>query len=53
MIILTAGVIALVWLYFQNLRMTYKISYYETKLENRWVDISKVKNMPWYKLTLD
>ena len=36
--------------YFVNLRKTFKITYYETKLESRNVDIKKVQLMPWYRL---
>ena len=32
------------------MRMTFKISYYEAKLEHRAVDIEAVKFMPWYKV---
>lgn len=42
-----------VWLGLAGLRNEFKIKYYETKLENRGVDIARVKNMPFYKLWLD
>lgn len=31
-------------------RMRFKISYYETKLENRNIEINHVKFMAWWKL---
>ena len=33
-----------------NLHRMFKIAYYEAKLESQGVDISKVKNMPFYRL---
>lgn len=38
------------WLYLRN---NFKLGYYETKLDNASINISKVKNMPLYKLWLD
>ncbi len=38
---------------FQSIRTDFKISYYETKLTNRDVDIDRVKTMPWYKLWIN
>jgi hypothetical protein len=50
MIIDTIIEIILVWFLLQN---AFKIGYYETKLKNRNVDISRIKNMPIYKLWLN
>lgn len=46
-------IVIVVGLCFSHFQKTVKIAYYETKLKNRDVDISKVKNMPFYKLWLD
>jgi len=40
-------------LLFLRFRDVFKISYYEAKLINCGVDISRVKNMPFYKIWLD
>jgi len=40
-------------LFLQNLRFAFMISYYETKLKNRGVDISRVEQMPFWKLWLN
>lgn len=44
------AIIVIIFLLFFHARNIFKISYYETKLKNRRVDISKVKNMSIYKL---
>ena len=49
-VILIITVVVLSLLHFQQ---TFKIAYYETKLSNRNIDISKVKNMPFYKMWLN
>lgn len=53
----TLGIIALtvyaVLLGLANLRKSFKIGYYETKLINRGVKIDHVRFMPWYKLWLN
>ncbi|MCP4762003.1 MAG: hypothetical protein GY870_09480 [archaeon] len=45
--------LAFIVLVFSHFQKTYKIAYYEAKLENRGVDISEVKNMPFYKLWIN
>ena len=46
-------IVILIILGFFYLQKIFKITYYETKLENRGVEISHVKNMPFYKLWLN
>ncbi len=36
--------------YFMILKSTFKIGYYEQKLENRGVDVDHVKNMSLWKM---
>jgi len=43
-------VIILMWC---NIRNSFKIGYYEQKLQNRGVEIFRVRTMPWYKLWLN
>lgn len=42
--------IAIFFLLFFHMRNIFKISYYETKLKNRNINVDIVKNMPVYKL---
>ena len=49
----TAIIVIICVLLFSHCRNTFKISYYETKLKNRGVDIDRVKYMPIYKLWLN
>ena len=46
-------VLILICIVWKFCRDTFKIAYYEAKLENRNIDIYDVKNMPFYKIWLN
>lgn len=51
---LTLGLLVIIIMiqYYKGLKAIYKISYYETRLENNGIDIAHVKNMSlWRMLT--